>query len=160
MSYSAGLLMYRGEYPKIEVFLCHPGGPFFANKNKGHWGIPKGKVENKETKISAAIREFEEETGVKVPVNAEFISLDETQQNKHKIVKAWAFYNDIGNVKIESNTFDLEYPPKSGKYVKCPELDDGRFFAISDAYDFIRPKQGVFIDRLIEILKKEYAKAR
>ena len=149
---SAGLLMFAENLDRLKVFLVHPGGPFFVNKDEGHWGIPKGLVDKDEELLDAAIREFNEETGI-IP-NGDYIPLGTVQQRNGKIVYAWAFKakND-GKVETKSNMFEMEWPPHSGKKQSFPEIDRGEFFTIEEAKNKIIGAQYEFITRLIEHLK-------
>jgi len=148
---SAGLLMYHNG-DELKVFLVHPGGPFFINKDEGYWGIPKGLVEEDENLLQAAIREFEEETGIEP--KGEYIPLGTIIQTNNKIVHAWAFKSDSSSqIYIECNTFEMEWPPHSGKKQKFPEVDRGEFFNLPQARKKIYSAQQVFIDRLLEHLK-------
>ena len=147
---SAGILMYRFRESKLEVFLVHPGGPFWAKKDKGAWSIPKGEFEQDEDPLVAAIREFQEETGILI--DGSFFELGELRQPSRKIVHAWAIQGDADPSQIISNTFELEWPPKSGKYKDFPEIDRASWFTISLAKDKLLKGQIEFIDRLIEKL--------
>lgn len=153
---SAGLLMYRYERDRLEVFLVHPGGPFFKNKDEGTWGIPKGMLNADENHFDAAKREFEEETGIGICPNCEeFIQLDTVKYRGGKKVKAWAFEGNWDESQpIRSNTFELEYPPKSGKMTTFPEVDKGAFFTIKEAVKKVMPAQYAFLKELQEILKE------
>ena len=148
---SAGLLMYRIEDGRIEILLAHPGGPFFANKDEGSWSIPKGEPDADEDLLLAAQREFEEETGVK-PVGP-FIPLEPIKQKGGKIVHAWAFEGDCDATAVKSNTFTMEWPPKSGKQQEFPEIDRGKFFDLATARKKIKAGQEAFIDELDAIVK-------
>ena len=153
--YSAGLLMYKLENNKIFVFLIHPGGPFFKNKDNGFWSIAKGELENNESKFQAALREFQEETGIKVDEkNTKFFDLGFTRQKNNKIVYAWAFESKNGEKFKHSNFIEIK-----NFGFQFPEADRGQFFAIEEAQNKIKPEQLIFIKRLIEILnnKKNYA---
>ena len=138
---SAGLLMYRRPKTGLEVFLVHPGGPFFRNKDEGHWGIPKGLLEGDEDKLSAAIREFEEETGLKA--QPPFYALTPVQyRSSRKWVHAWAFEGEWDPAQgIRSNTFELEWPPKSGQRQTFPEVDQAGWFDLAAAQRKIHPAQ-------------------
>ncbi|HSD62189.1 MAG TPA: NUDIX domain-containing protein [Ignavibacteriaceae bacterium] len=150
--YSAGLLMFNNSEKEIKVFLVHPGGPFFVKKDDGYWGIPKGLIEKDEDHLDAAKREFEEETGIKP--DGEFISLGTTTQNNNKIVYAWAFETALtGQFQITCNTFEMEWPPHSGKNQKFPEVDKGEFFNMEVAKKKVYSAQTIFLDRLSEYLK-------
>jgi len=145
---SAGLLMYHKSGNELKIFLVHPGGPFFAKKDEGYWGIPKGLVETDEEFLQAAIREFEEETGIKS--QGDYIPLGTTLQRNSKIVHAWAFESDNSDqFDIICNTFEMEWPYNSGQRQKFPEVDRGEFFNVRDARKKIYSAQQVFIDRLL-----------
>jgi predicted NUDIX family NTP pyrophosphohydrolase len=145
---SAGLVMYRKSESLLEVFLVHPGGPFWAKKEEGAWTIPKGLIEEGEDKLEAAKREFAEETSI-FP-SGPFIYLGEIRQKSGKQVFAWAFEGNRDPRPIKSNTFTLEWPPKSGRISEFPEIDQGEFFAIAEARRKINPQQAEFINRLAE----------
>lgn len=144
---SAGLLMYRG-FPALEVFLVHPGGPFFAKKDRGAWSIPKGLVEPGEDIRLAAIREFTEEVGL--PITGELIELGSVTQKGGKRVSAWAFAGDAPEgFEPPSNTFELEWPPRSGRKRSFPEVDRAEFFSLEFAREKLLPAQLPFLDRLL-----------
>lgn len=148
---SAGLLMYRRKNNGVELFLAHPGGPFFKNKDDGSWSIPKGLLEEAEEPLEAAKREFEEETGItpKPP----FIPLESIKQKGGKLVYAWAFEGDVpAGFKPVSNHFEMEWPPHSGKKQSFPEMDKMEFFSAEEAKAKINPAQANFIDRLLDTL--------
>ncbi|MCK6600366.1 MAG: NUDIX domain-containing protein [Bacteroidetes bacterium] len=150
---SAGLLMYRIVNSRLEVFLAHPGGPYFRNKDWGVWSIPKGCVEPEENLIDAACREFTEETGLS-PDGAEFIPLGYVVQRGGKTVYCWAFEGNVDeNTEITSNTFNLEWPPNSGIVSVYPETDKAMFFHPEMAKKKMNPAQADFVDRLCAILK-------
>jgi predicted NUDIX family NTP pyrophosphohydrolase len=151
MNKSAGLLMYRIRDDELELFLAHMGGPYFKNKDNGYWTIPKGLIENNEPIKEAAKREFQEETGI---VSEEpMIDLGEIKQKGGKIVYAWAFdYNGPPEIEIKSNSFEIEWPPKSGMKKTFPEIDNAQFFKEEEARRKINPAQLPFIDRLKEQL--------
>ena len=146
---SAGLLMYRIVAGHLEVFLAHPGGPFFARKDNGHWSIPKGEPNRGETDLLAtAKREFFEEVGI-APAADEFIPLGLVQQKGGKIVRAWAFHGDLPHGhKHQCNTFSIEWPPRSGKLRDFPEIDRVQFFSAADGRQKLKDRQVPFIDRL------------
>src|SRR5687767_12795235 len=123
---SAGLLMFRRRQGVIEVFLVHPGGPFWAKKDLGAWTLPKGEYTESEDPLDAAKREFEEETGIQP--NGEFIPLGQIRQTGGKIASAWAFEGDCDPSKIRSNLFSMEWPPRSGRMQEFPEIDRGEWF--------------------------------
>lgn len=143
---SAGLLMYRRHDGKLEVLLVHPGGPFFKNRDEGAWSIPKGLVVGDEDLLSAAIREFEEETGLHP--RGPFLALRPIIQKSGKIVHAWAFEGDCDPARIRSNTFEIEWPPRSGKKQVFPEIDKAEFFDLPTARKKILPAQLPFLDEL------------
>jgi predicted NUDIX family NTP pyrophosphohydrolase len=150
---SAGLLMYRqpAEAEEPEVFLVHPGGPFFAKKDKGWWSIPKGLPNEGEDLLIAAKREFVEETGL--ASSPPYLALGEIIQSGGKKVHAWAFEGDTPEGwKLQCNTFRVEWPPKSGKYQEFPEADQGRFFTLSEAAEYILPAQRPFLERLAAVI--------
>ena len=148
---SAGLLMYRIHDGELQMLLAHPGGPFFKNKDYGAWTIPKGEIESGEDLLEAAKREFEEETGV-TPIGP-FIALAAIKQKGGKIVHAWAFKGDCDPAAIVSNTFTMEWPPKSGQQVEFPEIDRADFFDLATAKRKIKAGQEALIEQLEEITK-------
>jgi predicted NUDIX family NTP pyrophosphohydrolase len=145
--HSAGLLQFRRPHNQFEVFLIHPGGPFWAKKDKGAWAIPKGEYEQDEDPLSAAQREFHEETGFTAA--GAFLSLGSIRQAGGKIVVAWAFEGDCDPTALVSNTCVVEWPPRSGRSLEIPEVDQGRWFGIDEAREFIRKDQEPLLDRLI-----------
>ncbi|MDR3564243.1 MAG: NUDIX domain-containing protein [Negativicutes bacterium] len=148
---SAGLLMYRLKDGELEVFLAHPGGPYFKNKDCGYWGIPKGEVETQESLLAAAVREFQEETGI-VP-QGEYLPLGSTTLTSGKTVFAWAFAGDWDtSLPLKSNQFEMEWPPYSGKKACFPEIDQVAFFSLLLVDQKITPAQAVFVTRLQEYL--------
>jgi predicted NUDIX family NTP pyrophosphohydrolase len=144
---SAGLLMFRRCDAEIQVFLVHPGGPFWKKKDHGAWSIPKGEYEKGEDPLDAAKREFEEETGIKP--EGEFIALDQVKQPSGKIIAAWAFEGDCSPKELRSNTFSMEWPPKSGHNQEFPEVDRADWFTLDDARKRIVKGQIGFLDRLM-----------
>lgn len=138
--------MYRQKTGVLEVFLIHPGGPFWVKKNVGCWSIPKGECLENETPFDAARREFQEETGL-VPVG-DFIELAEIKQTGGKRVKAWAFEGDCDPTKVHSNTFMLEFPPRSGKFQSFPEVDRADWFSIHAAKTHIVKGQIALLEEL------------
>jgi predicted NUDIX family NTP pyrophosphohydrolase len=147
---SAGLLMYRIRSGRAQVLLVHPGGPFFRKKDQGAWSIPKGEVEPEEDMLEAARREFEEETGCRP--SGPFAALTSVKQSGGKTVHAWAFEGDCDLTTIVSNTFTMEWPPRSGRQAEFFEIDRCEFFAIADARLKINPAQVNLIDELEEML--------
>jgi predicted NUDIX family NTP pyrophosphohydrolase len=145
---SAGLLLYRA-MPDLEVLLVHPGGPFFAKKDEGVWGVPKGEYEPGEDPLKCALREFEEELGSAPPIG-EFVDLGEVKQRSGKTVTAWAVEGDIDVSSAVSNTFEMEWPPKSGRTATFPEIDRAEWFDLTTARAKIIPAQEAFLDRLAE----------
>ncbi len=144
---SAGLLMFRLKGGKLQAFLVHPGGPFWARKNEGAWSIPKGEVQENEPLLETAIREFEEEIGVSV--KGEFLELGSIKQRGGKTVHAWAFEGDYNESQpIKSNMFTMEFPPGSGKMREFPEIDKACFFDLEEAKRKINAAQVEFIERL------------
>ncbi|MGE0056852.1 MAG: NUDIX domain-containing protein [Dehalococcoidia bacterium] len=128
---SGGLLMYRIRDGELQVLLGHPGGPFWTKKDLGAWSIPKGEIDEGEEPLQTAIREFEEETGFRV--DGMFLPLSEVRQSGGKTVHAWAVEGDIDPATLTSNTFSLEWPPKSGNVAEFPELDRVEWFSIEEA---------------------------
>lgn len=143
---SAGLLMFKRSDSRVDVFLVHPGGPFWQKKDQGSWSIPKGEYTEGEDPLEAAKREFEEETSMKP--EGEFVSLDDIKQPSGKIITAWAFEGDCSPEEIRSNVFSMEWPPKSGQMKEFPEVDRGAWFSLDDARDRIQKGQIGFLDRL------------
>jgi len=144
---SAGILLYRFVNHKIEFLLVHPGGPFWKNKDIGSWSIPKGEFEDDEEPLDAAIREFQEETGLEI--KGEFITLAPARQKSGKIVHGFALEKNIDPEKIKSNTFSMEWPPKSGIEQDFPEIDKAGWFGINTAREKINPGQAPLLDDLI-----------
>jgi len=141
--------MYRRRKGALEVFLAHPGGPFFAHKDKGHWTIPKGEVESGEEFLATAIREFHEEVGIKVDPQSHFIALGSIRQKGGKIVHAWGFEGDWDESQpVRSNLFQCEWPMGSGKVGEFPEVDRVRFFPLTEARATIKNTQIPLIDQL------------
>jgi predicted NUDIX family NTP pyrophosphohydrolase len=144
---SAGLLVYRETDAGVEIFLVHPGGPFFAKKDDGVWSIPKGEFDD-EDPLTAARREFEEETGQKIA--GDFFALTPIKQKGGKIVYAWAVEADIDADAIDSNTFEMEWPPRSGKTARFPEIDRAAWFNPATAKQKINHAKAALIDDLIK----------
>ena len=149
---SAGILVYRrAQRAPMEILLVHPGGPFWKNKDLGAWSIPKGEVKPGEDLLATAQREFEEETSYAAP--GPFVELTPVKQKSGKIVHAWACEADIDVAACQSNTFRMEWPPKSGKWAEFPEVDCAAYFAIELARQKIIPEQAAFIDELVELIE-------
>ena len=147
---SAGLLMYRLRGGEAEVLLVHPGGPFWRNKDEGAWSIPKGEPAAGEDLLAAARREFEEELGLKP--TGPFIELRAVKQKGGKVVHAWAFEGDCDPAAIQSNTFTMEWPPRSGRTAEFPEIDRAAFLGLSEAGRKINPGQAALIQELGNLL--------
>jgi predicted NUDIX family NTP pyrophosphohydrolase len=143
---SAGLMMYRRNGDSMEVFLVHPGGPYWARKDKGAWTIPKGEYGEEEDALDAAKREFIEETGF--AVKGEMRELGYVKQKSGKVVRAWAFEGDCDPAQLKSNTCEIEWPPRSGKQITIPEVDRGKWFTVEESREFIREEQRAFLDVL------------
>jgi predicted NUDIX family NTP pyrophosphohydrolase len=151
---SAGLLMFRRKRGALEFLLAHPGGPFFARKDEGAWTIPKGEAAPDEDLLTRAQIEFEEEVGFRPHGN--WIELGSIKQKGGKIVHAWAFEGDLPNsFKLKSNTFEIEWPPRSAKLAKFPEVDRAEFFGDEVARRKIKPAQIILLDRLRELLDRQ-----
>ena len=153
MKTSAGLLLFRKTASGVQVLLAHPGGPFFKKKDDGHWTIPKGEAEPGEDLLERARIEFEEELGIKA--KGEMIPIGSVRQKGGKIVHGWAVEGDIPeNFHVRSNTFEMEWPPRSGKMQAFPEVDRAEFFSIEEASRKIKPAQKDFLDRLQQLIGK------
>jgi predicted NUDIX family NTP pyrophosphohydrolase len=157
MKRSAGMLMYRRREGALEVLLVHPGGPFFKNKDLGSWSVPKGELDEAEDALACAAREFREETGLEA--RAPFVSLGEIKQKGGKRVLAWAF--DGSSLEVDctqpppSNTFQLEWPPRSGRQATFPEVDKLGLFALAEAAQKILAAQSELLVRLKLALDSE-----
>lgn len=141
--------MYRQSRNGLEVFLVHPGGPFFQRKDFGAWSIPKGEIEDSEAPLDTARREFREETGL-APPEGEPIDLGEVRQKGGKVVSAWALSGDCDPEAIDSQTFTIEWPPRSGRRQSFPEVDRAAFFSLTEARKRVNPAQVAFLDRLAD----------
>ncbi len=150
-THSAGLLMYRYRDGVLEVFLVHPGGPFWARKDLGAWSLPKGEFTPEEDALAAARREFAEETGL--PAAGEFIPLTPRRQPSGKLIQAWAFEGDCDPSAVKSNTFALEWPPRSGRQEEFPEIDRAGWFTLEEAKEKIIKGQVGFLEELQETLE-------
>jgi predicted NUDIX family NTP pyrophosphohydrolase len=148
---SAGILLYRPAGRAIEVLLVHPGGPFWARRDAGVWSIPKGEYEDGEDPRACALREFEEETGTAVPPG-ELLDLGSVKQKGGKVVSAWAARGDVDADAVRSNTFTMEWPPRSGRQAEFPEIDRAGWFRSDVARGKLIAAQAAFLDRLLERL--------
>jgi predicted NUDIX family NTP pyrophosphohydrolase len=146
---SAGILMHKRENGAIHVLLVHPGGPFWRNKDLGAWSVPKGEVEPGEDPRAVALREFEEETGVRP--EGELVPLGEASRSR-KTVLAFALAGDLDPGAITSNLFEMEWPPRSGRMASFPEIDKAEWFELAQAREKIIPGQRVLLDRLAALL--------
>jgi len=144
---SAGLLLFRETVAGQEVLLVHPGGPFWAKKDDGSWSIPKGEFADGEEPLDAAKREFEEEMGV--PAVGDFIALESLKQPSGKWLFAWAVRSDFDPSVLKSNTFCMEWPPKSGRQQEFPEVDRAAWFGVEAARRKILKGQEPFLDQLL-----------
>ena len=150
MKQSAGILLYRNTGPETEFFLVHPGGPFFAKKNEGWWTIPKGELLPDESPLDCAVREFEEETGHKP--HPPFTELEPITQKGGKKVLCFAAEGNLNADTIVSNTFTIEWPPKSGKMKDFPEIGKAGWFAMAEAKILINERQANFLEQVIVLL--------
>ncbi|MEJ7767808.1 MAG: NUDIX domain-containing protein [Chitinophagaceae bacterium] len=144
---SAGILLFRLKSNLLQVFLVHPGGPYFQKKDTGSWSIPKGEISESEDPLEAAKREFCEETGFNI--EGVCIPLSPIRQKSGKIVYPWAVKGNIDETKIRSDTFQLEWPPRSGKFNEYPEIDRGEWFDITTAKTKILPAQVSILEELM-----------
>lgn len=148
---SAGILLYRMRGGGIEVFIVHPGGPFWAKKDYGAWSIPKGEYAEGEDSLAAAKREFHEETGFEV--NGSFRALAPLKQASGKLISAWAVEGDVDALSVKSNTFSLEWPPRSGKVQEFPEVDRALWCDLPTAQKKLLRGQRPFLDQLQQLLE-------
>jgi predicted NUDIX family NTP pyrophosphohydrolase len=149
---SAGLLLFRRTASGLEVLLAHPGGPFWFRKDDASWSIPKGEIVDGEEPLAAAIREFEEETGA--TPRGDFLPLDPVRQPGGKVVHAWALDSEFDVAALKSNTFSMEWPPKSGRKQEFPEIDRAAWFDLESARTKMLKGQLPFLDQLIEKLRR------
>ena len=150
---SAGLLVYRRTGGEPEVLLVHPGGPFWAKKDEGAWSIPKGEIDDpSHDPLAVAVHEFAEELGAEPPDVSDAIALGELRQPSGKVVTAWAVEGDLDASRIESNTFEMEWPPRSGRTRDFPEVDRAGWFGIEEARRKLLEGQVAFLDRLLGLL--------
>lgn len=167
MEHSAGVLLYRHtpestrsrhsqRPPEIEVFLGHFGGPYWQNKDEGAWTIPKGLIENDEDPFEAAIREFEEETGISPPSDREaYLNLGTVKQSSSKQVAGWAVESDVDPNQLDSNMFEMEWPPNSDQMQAFPELDRAAYFPLDTAEQKIVKGQRPFLETLHDLLARK-----
>ena len=148
---SAGILLYRRAANDLEVLLVHPGGPLWTRRDVGAWSIPKGEYLDGEDPLDAARREFEEELG-SAPPSGEAADLGEVRQKSGKRVRGWALAGDLDAARITSNTFRLEWPPRSGELIEIPEVDRAAWFGLDAAREKINPAQVQLLDRLEQLL--------
>jgi predicted NUDIX family NTP pyrophosphohydrolase len=149
---SAGILLFRPNGGRLEVLLAHPGGPFFQNRDAGHWTIPKGEADGDEELMAVARREFEEETGHAAP-DGRVIELGSIVQKGGKIVHAWGLEGELDPAAAVSNTFAMVWPPGSGRVQTFPEIDRVEWFEVDEARRRVKPTQIPLIDRLVEALR-------
>ena len=150
---SAGLLLYRWADAGLEVLLAHPGGPFWAKRDLGAWSVPKGEFLENEAPLSAARREFAEEIGTRI--EAEALALTPLKQPSRKVIHAFAIEHDLNVDRIDSNTFEIEWPPKSGKKQDFPEVDRAVWFTLDEARRKIQPGQAPILDELARLLSAD-----
>jgi len=150
---SAGILLHRAGSRGAEVLLVHPGGPFWAGKDRGAWSIPKGEVDDGEDPRACALREFAEETGTRLP-DAALDDLGSVRLKGGKLVLAYAVVGDLDPATVRSNTFELEWPPRSGRRQQFPEIDRADWFGLDDARAKLNPAQSELVDRLAALLER------
>ena len=154
--HSSGILLYRDRDSVTEFLLIHPGGPYWAKRDEGAWSIPKGGIEGEEDSRTAALRELDEELGAAAPDldPAELIELGSVRQRAGKVVDGWGAEGDFDPAALDSNTFEMEWPPRSGREVVFPEVDRADWFDLEAARRKLLPAQGEFLDRLLEHLDR------
>ena len=155
---SAGVLLFRNTPAGVQVMLVHPGGPFWAKKDAGAWSIPKGLADEGEDLVEAAKREFLEETGM--AVDGAFLDLGRHKQPSGKTIVAWACEADFDTAALKSNTFSLEWPPRSGRMAEFPEVDQAAWHTIDEALEKINKGQQPIVAALVERLGAEARNAR
>jgi len=152
--HSAGILLYRHASDAPEFLLVHPGGPFWAKRDEGAWSIPKGQIEDGEEARGCAIRELGEELGPVPEINPDaLIELGSIRQRGGKVVEAWAIEGEFDPGALDSNTFSIEWPPRSGREREFPEVDRAGWFGLAAAREKMIPAQAEFLDRLLEHLR-------
>ena len=149
---SAGLLVYKRAKNGLQVFLVHPGGPFWAKKDLGAWSIPKGEFAEGEEALAAACREFREEVGQDVA--GPFVALTPRRQPSRKMIHAWAVEGEVDAEALVSNEFELEWPPRSGRMQRFPEVDAGTWFTFEEAKGRIQPGQLPILEELAQLLEE------
>jgi predicted NUDIX family NTP pyrophosphohydrolase len=149
--FSAGILLYRSVGAQVEVLIAHPGGPFFARKDEGAWSIPKGLVDADEPLERTARREWEEETGMSLP-GGPWLDLGSTQLKSGKTVRAWAVNGDVDPAHLVANTFEIEWPPHSGRMQTFPEIDRLQWADVETAARLLNPAQVVLVERLLKMV--------
>jgi predicted NUDIX family NTP pyrophosphohydrolase len=155
---SAGLLLYRRRQGKLEVFLVHPGGPLWVNKDAGAWSIPKGEHGPEEDPLVAARREFSEETGF--TATGPFLPLTPLKQKGGKLIQAFACQGEVDPKHLTSNTFPLEWPPHSGQMQEFPEVDRAAWFSLEEAAEKIHPGQAAFLQELARLVEDSGGEGR
>ena len=149
--HSAGILLYRMRDGGPEVLLVHPGGPFWTNRDLGAWSIPKGEHDDGEDPLACARRELEEELGAPIAI-VDPIDIGTVRQKAGKVVHAWAADGDFDPALLRSNTFTMQWPPRSGREQTFPEVDRAEWFGPDEAREKLIPAQAVFLDRLADAL--------
>jgi predicted NUDIX family NTP pyrophosphohydrolase len=147
---SAGILLYRD----LEVLLVHPGGPFWAKKDAGAWSIPKGEYEDGDDPRACALREFEEELGTALPAGTELVELGDVRQKSGKVITAYAATGDVDADAIQSNTFTMQWPPRSGRMQEFPEVDRAGWFSLEAAAEKLNPAQAELLVRLAALISR------
>lgn len=153
MRQSAGIMAYRSRDGDLEILIAHPGGPFWANRDDGVWTIPKGETEDGEDPLLAAKREFSEELGVPCP-DGPFLELGSITQKSGKTVTAWAVETDLDPAAVMSNTFTMEWPPRSGQQAEFPEIDRVEWASPARARAKLNPAQAEMVDRLLHLVSE------
>lgn len=153
MKKSAGILPFRKNGDEVEIFLVHPGGPFWKNKDQHSWSVAKGEFTDEEIPFEAALREFHEETGLSL--SGHFTELKPNKQPGGKTVYAWAIETDLNPDDVKSNTFALEWPPRTGKIIEVPEIDKAAWIPLSEAYRKIHKGQMPILDQLSKLIGSE-----
>jgi predicted NUDIX family NTP pyrophosphohydrolase len=147
---SAGILLYRRRGASVQVFLVHPGGPFWERKDEGAWSVPKGLVDAGEEELACARREFREETGFEAPAEGAALDLGTYRQPSGKRLHIWAIEGDCDAAKLSSNLFEMEWPPKSGRMTRFPEVDRGDWFDRSEALEKVSTGQRPVLEKFYE----------